>query len=110
MPERPANTTSTAPVDNSLFGFKDIKGEDFKAFVAEGHTDEEILAWVNAQGFVKTPEEIAEWTKGVIANNMSGAPAEKKAWLEGANVKLGLDKDGTLFNMLDADDKASFAK
>jgi hypothetical protein len=50
------------PLDNQLFGFKGIKGSDFKAYVAEvgGHTDDEILAWVTSHGQPKTDAEIAE--------------------------------------------------
>jgi hypothetical protein len=88
----------------------DIKGSDFKAFVAEGHSDDEIADWVKKEGQSKTAAEIAEWNKAVSTNNYSGQPAEKKAWLEGENKRLGLDKDGTLFDYLDADDKASFKK
>ncbi|MEI6057659.1 MAG: DUF5069 domain-containing protein [bacterium] len=97
------------PLDKQFFGFKEIQGADFKAFVAEGHTDEEILSWVTTHGTPKTADEIAAWTKGVIANNYSSLP-DKKPWLEGENIRLGLDKDATLFDMLDADDVASFRK
>jgi hypothetical protein len=97
------------PLDNQLFGFKGIKGDGFKAYVAEGHSDDEILAWVNAQGTPKTPDEIAAWSKKVAANNYADAP-DKKGWLVGENTRLGLDKDATLFDMLAADDIASFKK
>jgi hypothetical protein len=95
------------PLDNQLFGFKGIKGADFKAFVIQGKTDDEILVWVNSNGTPKTAAEIAAWSAMVAANNYSSMP-EKKPWLEGENARLGLDKDGTLFDFLDADDKASF--
>ena len=97
------------PLDNQLFGSMDLKGDDFKAFVAKGHSDDEIAAWVEKEGQTKTDIEISEWNEMVAANNYSGNP-EKKAWLEGENKRLGLDKDATLFDMLDADDKASFKK
>jgi hypothetical protein len=95
------------PLDNTLFGFKGIKGDHFKAYVAEGHSDEEIAAWVKSAGTLKTDVQIAEWTKKVIADNYADKP-EKKPWLEGENKRMGLDKDGTLFDYLEADDKASF--
>ncbi len=97
------------PLDNSLFGFKGITGIDFKAHVAEGHGDEEIADWVASRGAPKTTAEIAAWTKKVLADNYADKP-EKKSWLEGENVRLGLDKDGTLFDYLEADDAASFKK
>jgi hypothetical protein len=96
------------PLDNSLFTFKGLKGGDFKAYVAEGHSDEEIAEWVASKGTPRTDVEIAAWSKKVIADNYSDKPAEKKAWLEGENMRLSLDKDGTLFDYLEADDKASF--
>src|ERR1035437_5654946 len=97
------------PLDNQLFSFMGIKGADFKAFVAEGHSDDEIVAWIMENGQAKTDAEIVEWNDKVSLNNYSDQP-EKKPWLEGENKKLGLDKDGTLFDYLDADDKASFKK
>jgi len=46
------------PLDNMLFGFKGIAGDDFKAFVETGASDEEIAQWVNGQGTSKADEEI----------------------------------------------------
>ncbi len=94
------------PLDNQLFGFKGIKGEDFKKFVETGATDEEITNWVNTNGLPKTKEEIEVWNKEVESNNYSKYK-DKKEWLGGENLRLGLDKDGTLFDFLDADDKDS---
>lgn len=94
------------PLDNSLLGFVGIKGSDLKAYIAEGHTDDEIAAWVRSNT-KKTDAEIEEWNKKVESNNYSDKP-DKKGWLEGENARLGLDKDGTLFDFLEADDKASF--
>ncbi len=34
------------PLDQSLFVFKGIDHEEFKKYVAEGHTDEEIGQWM----------------------------------------------------------------
>lgn len=95
------------PLDQSLFAFKGIDSEEFKKYVAEGHTDDEIGQWIQSHGIQKTDTEIAEWTKSRLAENYSGNP-ETKAWLESENKRLGLQKDGTLFDYLDADDKASF--
>jgi hypothetical protein len=97
------------PLDNQLFGFMGIKGEDFKKFVAEGHSDDEIVAWVKKNGQQKTDAELEAWCKKVTTNNYSDSP-DKKAWLSGELIKLGMDKDDTLFNFLDADDKASLKK
>lgn len=88
---------------------KSIKGTDFKAFVAEGHSDDEIVAWVNTHGMPKTAAEISAWNAMVSANNYSDN-ADKSAWLAGEVAKAGLPKGTTLFDWLDADDKTSFAK
>ena len=95
------------PLDNQLFSFKGIKGEDFKKFVSEGHTDDEIVAWVKANGTAKSDKEISEWNAMVAANNYSSSP-DKAAWLAGEVAKLNLPKGTTLFDWLDADDKVSF--
>ena len=97
------------PLDNQLFSFKGITGADFKKYVAEGHSDEEIAAWVNSHGIPKTSAEIVAWSAEVAADNYSSKP-EKKPWLEGENKRLGLDINGTLFDYLEADDKVSFKK
>ena len=97
------------PLDNMLFGWKGIKGADFKAYVAEGRTDAEIAMWVSKQGTPKTELETLAWSDMVTAFNYAGQP-DKKGWLEKENIRLGLSKDASLFDMLDADDKASFKK
>jgi hypothetical protein len=94
------------PLDNQLFSFMEIKGDDFKKFVSEGHSDEEIAHWVREKGIKKTEAEIAVWNKKVADNNYSDAP-DKKKWLEGEALKLGMPKDTTLFDWLDKDDKES---
>ena len=38
------------PLDNALFGFKGVKGDDFKQQLQNGVTDEQALAWLNASG------------------------------------------------------------
>ncbi len=96
------------PLDKSLFSFKGIIGDDFKKFVETGATDNEIAEWVKKNGSPKTGAEIKVWSDKVSNNNYSDKP-ENKVWLEGENKRLGLPKEGTLFDYLDADDKASFS-
>jgi len=97
------------PLDNQLFSFMEVKGADFKAYVAEGHSDEDIGTWIRSHGATKTDAQIADWNDKVSRNNYSDK-RDNKPWLEGENIKLGLHKDATLFDYLDADDKASFKK
>jgi hypothetical protein len=91
-----------------LFGFKGIKGDDFKARVAEGATDQEMVEWLNEHGQRKTPEEIKRWSDEVDKTNPSNDP-EKREWFEEQLKPHGLDPaKTTLFDWLEADDRASF--
>lgn len=94
------------PVDNMLFSFKEIKGDDFKAYIAEGHTDEEIAAWVKGQGNPRTDEEIAAWSESFRSDFSYTTNPEKKDWFIGECTRLGLNAEKTtLFDMLVEDDK-----
>lgn len=98
------------PLDNMLFGFKGVKGEEVKPLLEAGKSNEEIAAWLDSHGTPKTPEEIKEWSDGISAYSLYSDP-EKREWFEEQTKALGLDASKTtLFQWLDADDKASFAK
>lgn len=93
------------PLDNMLFGFKEVKGEDVKKLLEAGSTNEEIAAWLDANGAPKSPAEVQEWTSGVEALTFHGHP-EKGDWFDGECRALGLDPaKTTLFEFLEADDK-----
>src|SRR5207245_3352559 len=57
------------PLDNMLFGFKGIKGDDFKAFVETGASDDEIAKWVDRSGTPKSEEERRAWSEGMLKAN-----------------------------------------
>ena len=98
------------PLDNMLFGFKGVKGDDFKAQIENGASDEEMVDWLNRSGQKKTPDEIKRWSDEVTANNPSNDP-EKREWFVEQLKPLGLDpKTTTLFDWLEKDDKASHAQ
>jgi len=98
------------PVDNMLFGFKGITGEQFKQAVSQGMTDEEILSWLNEQGTPQESEDIQKWSDIAEKTN----PAKKtppEGWFMKECAKLKLDPNNTtLFQYLDADDKVTFSK
>src|SRR6202048_2940125 len=98
------------PLDNMLFGFKGVKGDDFKAQIENGASDQGMVDWLNRNGQKKTPAEIAQWSDQVTADNPYNNP-EKREWFV-ENVKpLGLDpKTTTLFDWLEKDDQASHAQ
>ncbi|HEY1037115.1 MAG TPA: DUF5069 domain-containing protein [Candidatus Paceibacterota bacterium] len=98
------------PLDNMLFGFKGIKGDDFKDFVQEGRTDEEIAHWVKENGESRTDAEIKAWSDASLETYYVNDP-EKSEWFRGECERLGLDPETTtLFDMLDVDDAQAFAK
>jgi len=98
------------PLDNMLFGFKGVKGADFKAQIENGASDQEMVDWLNRNGQKKPAEEINRWSEEVTASNPYDNP-EKRDWFV-ENVKpLGLDpRTTTLFDWLEADDRASHAR
>lgn len=95
------------PLDNMLFGWKGIKGDDFKAAVEKGASDEEMAKWVDEHGDKKSPEETSKWREEKMSENYSGNP-EKREWFLGEIKKYNLDaKTTTLFDWLDVDDRES---
>jgi hypothetical protein len=98
------------PLDNMLFGFKGVTGDDFKAQVQAGASDTDLAAWIDSHGTPKTPAEIKEWSDGMEATYPYNNP-ERREWFAEQTKKLGLDPATTsLFDWLEADDKASYAK
>ena len=97
------------PLDNLLFSFKGIKGVDFKAYVAEGHSDKEISQWVKDNGTTKTKEEIKIWSDAFKKDFSYSTDLQKKDWFAGECKRLNLDPmKTTLFDYLEVDDKMSF--
>lgn len=98
------------PLDNVLFSFKGINGEQFKAAVQAANTYEDIGDWLQANGTKKTPAEIKAWSDGVEAESMMNDPAKRTYFIE-ACTKLGLNPEtSTTFDWLEEDDRASFER
>ena len=98
------------PLDNMLFGFKGVKGDDFKAEVEKGATDQEMARWLDNHGEKKTPEEVKAWGDEVQATNPYNNP-EKREWFEEQVKPYRLNPlTTTLFDWLEVDDKASYQK
>jgi hypothetical protein len=97
------------PLDNTLFGFKGVKGADFKAQIENGASDQQMAEWLDANGAKKTPDEIKRWGDEVEAASLYNDP-EKREYFAEECQKLGLDPaKTTTFVWLEADDKASHA-
>jgi hypothetical protein len=98
------------PLDNTLFGFKDVKGDDFKAQIENGASDQEMVDWLNRNGNKKTPDEIKRWGEKVEADSLYNNPEKRDFFSESCRT-LGLDpKSTTTFTWLEKDDQASHAQ
>ena len=97
------------PLDNMLFGFKNVKGDDVRTQLEKGATNEEIAAWLDENGDPKTEEEKSAWSDSVEAARPYDNP-KKKDWFIGVCAEAGVDPaTSTLFDYLEADDKTSFS-
>ena len=98
------------PLDNMLFGFKGVKGNNFKAQIEQGAGDEEIVEWLNQSGEEKTPAEIKRWSDRMEASSLYD-DLEKHDYFVQETRKLGLDPEKTTtFEWLDIDDRSSHAQ
>jgi len=98
------------PLDNTLFGFKHVKGEDFKAEIENGASDQEMVEWLNRSGEKKTQEEIERWGEEVEASSLYNDPEKRDYFIEECK-KLGLDPaKTTTFSWLETDDRVSHAQ
>ena len=98
------------PLDNMLFSFKGVKGDDFKAQIENGASDQEMVEWLNRSREKKTENEITRWGEKVEADSLYNIP-EKRAFFSESCRKLGLDPaKTTTFTWLEVDDKASHAQ
>ena len=96
------------PLDNMLFSFKGINGDQFKAAVKASKNYEDVGAWLLANGTAKTPAEIKTWSDDLETGSMMNN-SEKRAYFVENCSKLGLNPEKTTtFDWLDADDRASF--
>ena len=98
------------PLDNMLFGWKRIVGDDFKAAVAEGRSDEEMVQWVDEQGRQKSEDEKQQWVDEMMKTSLYNNPEKRDYFIE-ETKKLGLDPaTTTMFDWLDEDDKVTHEK
>src|SRR3954469_8037349 len=80
------------PLDNMLFGFKGVKGADFRAQIENGASDQQMAEWLDQAGETKTPEEIKRWSDEVEASNPYTNP-EQREWFVDQTKTLGLDPE-----------------
>jgi len=98
------------PLDNLLFSFKGITGEQFKTAVQASKDYESVGAWLQTNGTAKTPIEIKTWSDEMEAGSPMKNP-EKRAYFIGECSRLGLNPEmNTTFDWLEADDRESFRR
>ncbi len=98
------------PVDNMLFSFKGVNGDEVREVLASGAGDQEILDWFNHHGTPKTDAQIKAWASEVEASSLYSDP-EKRDWFSDECRRLGLEPARTtLFEYLETDDRQSFRK
>ena len=98
------------PLDNMLFSFKGINGEQFKAAVQTSKNYEDVGAWLQANGTAKTPVEIKTWSDEMEAGSLMKNPEQRAYFIENCS-KLGLNPEtNSTFDWLEADDRASFRR
>ncbi|HLX96261.1 MAG TPA: DUF5069 domain-containing protein [Verrucomicrobiae bacterium] len=98
------------PLDNLLFGFKGITGEQFKTAVQASKDYEDVGAWLQANGTAKTPVEIKAWSDEMEAGSLMKNPEKRADFIEDCS-RLGLNPQmNSTFDWLEADDRASFSR
>ena len=98
------------PLDHMLLDWKGVEYAPVRKALENGASDEEVAAYLDSHGTPKTPEEVQQWSDAMEKANPHNNP-EKREWFDGECAKLGLDgATTTLFDWLEADDKASYAK
>jgi hypothetical protein len=101
---------TNCPLDHRLLDWKGVEYAGVRKALEAGASDEEIAAYLNTHGTPKTPEEIRPWSDSVDKFTMHGDP-ETGEWFDSEVRKLGLDPaTTTMFEWLEADDRASYAK
>jgi hypothetical protein len=96
------------PLDNMLFGPMGIKGDDFKAAVEEGASDEQMVEWMKSHGEKKSPEEVRAWSEQMMAANPYQDPEKRDWFVEQVSVYKLDPATTTLFDWLDVDDRESY--
>ena len=97
------------PLDNYLFGFKGVKGEDVRKLLESGASNEEVADWLDENGEPKSEDEKKTWSDSVESARPYDNP-DKKDWFIGVCAEAGCDPaSSTLFDYLETDDKSSFA-
>jgi hypothetical protein len=96
------------PLDNQLFSFKGITGDQFTAAVKAAKNYDEVGIWLLANGTAKSAPEIEDWSDDQEGDSLMKIPEKRDHFIESCH-RLGLNPDKTTtFDWLEADDRFSF--
>ena len=108
MAGTPGEYLYDCPLDNLLFDFKGITGQEFKTAVQDSMYYEEVGAWLHANGTPKTAVEINSWSDETEAASPMRNPERRSYFIQSCSV-LGLNPQmNTTFDLLEADDRETF--
>ena len=97
-------------MDNSLFSFKGVTGEQFKTAVESSKNYEDVGAWLLANGTTKTTAEIKSWSDEMEAGSLMKNPEKRGFFIKDCS-RLGLNPEmNSTFDWLEADDRESFRR
>lgn len=95
-------------LDQHLFRFKEVNADDVRNLLASGASDDAIVQWFDKNGTPRSSEERDAWGREQERASFHGHP-EKGGWFDDECRRFGLDPaKASLFDMLEADDRASF--
>lgn len=98
------------PLDQMLFSFKKVDAEEVREQLKMGLQDEQLAEWFDEHGEDKRAQDYKAWRDDLTAYRPY-EDEEKRDWFVGECKPHGLDpRTTTLFEYLEADDKASFGQ
>lgn len=70
------------PLDNIFFGFAEIKGADFREFVATGVDDTAVANWIEEHATKRPRIEIIKWNNDLRYKRISELPEKLQEFME----------------------------
>lgn len=70
------------PLDRNFFDFTGIDADEFKAFVATGASDEEVVLWIEQHSKITQRSDIVIWNNKLRDLRQSEAPVDIQVFLE----------------------------
>ena len=96
------------PLDQNLFTFKGITGDELLALLKSGADDAAVVNWLMESGIKRSAAEIVAWSDE-RERYMPDADPDKKEWFASKCNPCGLNPSTTsLFDWLEYDDRVSY--